>query len=186
MSLELRERLARVRLLAMDVDGTLTDGFLDIPSEGLEGKRFHVADGLGLNVMRQNGFQIAWISGRAAPSVQRRAAELKVTRLLEGIKDKRVVLAQLASEMRLQKDEIAYIGDDWNDLLAFDSAGVRIAVANSADALKMAADYVTKRRGGEGAVREVCEMILEAWGLHEAAVQRYLENLQAEAQDTGQ
>src|SRR5262249_42503259 len=110
---------ARTHLLAMDVDGVLTDGTLGFDSAGMEQKRFHVADGLGLTLMRLIGIKTAWISGRANLAVERRAAELKIDYLVQDARDKGVALAHLAAVLNLKQEEIAFIGDDWNDLLAF-------------------------------------------------------------------
>src|SRR5262245_37754606 len=119
-------RLAQTRVLAMDVDGVLTDGTLGYGSDGVEQKRFHVADGLGLVVMHLARIQVVWISGRANPIVQKRAAELKVFRVLQGVRDKEAALSRLGEELGVLRDEMAFIGDDWNDLPAFEAAGTGI------------------------------------------------------------
>jgi 3-deoxy-D-manno-octulosonate 8-phosphate phosphatase (KDO 8-P phosphatase) len=170
-------KLARIRLLAMDVDGVLTDGTIAFDSSGGQSKRFQVADGLGLVVLRQAGILIAWVSGRADAVVVRRAEELQIAHLLQGVRDKGAALEQLRTDLGLARDEIAYIGDDWNDLLAFDAVGTRIAVANAVEEVKAQADLVTQARGGEGAVREVCDALLEARGIREASLKTYLESL---------
>src|SRR5436190_15959707 len=115
----MRALFLHTRLLAMDVDGVLTDGTLGYDSAGIEQKRFHVADGLGLTLMRLSGISTAWISGRSNPAVERRAAELKIDYLVQGEQDKEGALSRLATLLNLRKEEIAFIGDDWNDLPAF-------------------------------------------------------------------
>ena len=177
ISVELRGRLAAVRLLAMDVDGVLTDGTLACDSAGGESKRFHVADGLGLTALRVMGCTIAWISGRESAAVTRRAAELHIPYLVERAGDKKAALKQLLDTLSLSPEQLAYIGDDWNDLPAFEAAGVRIAPANACAEIRARADIVTQAAGGQGAVREVCEMLLEASGKKEAAIRNYLEHL---------
>ncbi|HZO89674.1 MAG TPA: HAD hydrolase family protein [Chthonomonadaceae bacterium] len=167
-------KLARIRLLAMDVDGVLTDGTIGYDGQGAQQKRFHVADGLGLVVLGQEGIAVAWVTGRRDAAVERRAAELSVPYLLQGVRDKGRALRQLAAQLELAPEEIAYIGDDWNDLTAFAVAGVRLAVANAAEEVKAQADLVTTRSGGLGAVREVCESILEAHGRRGDAVAAYV------------
>jgi len=178
-STDLHAKLAQTRLLAMDVDGVLTDGTLGYSSEGAEERRFHVADGLGLVALRQTGILIAWVSGRANPLVERRARELGVPHILQGVRDKGAALERLTRELTLDLARVAYIGDDWNDLPAFEAVGVRIAVAGAAREVVTAADYVTDRRGGQGAVREVCEMILDALDQRDACLRAYLDSVRA-------
>ena len=173
----LNERLARVRLLAMDVDGVLTDGMIAYDTQGGEQKRFHVADGLGLVLLRLQGVEVVWITGRSSALVERRARELGVTQVVQGVRDKGVALQQCCKSLRVTVAEVAYIGDDWNDLPAFALAGVRIAVANAAPEVKERADVVTLRMGGQGAVREVCDLLLEARGERETCLQAYLQSL---------
>ena len=161
----------------MDVDGVLTDGTLGYGSDGVEQKRFHVADGLGLVVLHLARIKVVWISGRANPIVQKRAAELKVFRVLEGVRDKGAALSRLGEELGIPQDEVTFIGDDWNDLPAFEAAGTGIAVANAAEEVKARAHAITESRGGQGAVREVCDAILEARGDREACLRAYLDAL---------
>lgn len=181
-------QLARVRLLAMDVDGVLTDGTITFDSSGFQQKRFHVADGLGLAVLRQAGIVTAWVSGRADAVVTMRAKELLIAHLLQGVRDKGAALERLRTDLSLTQNEIAYIGDDWNDLPAFEAAGTRIAVANASEEVKAQADLVTRARGGEGAVREVCDALLEAQGLRQSSLKAYLESLRdpGESRRSGQ
>lgn len=174
---ELKERLAQVRLLAMDVDGVLSDGSVAYDSDGGEQKRFHVSDGLGLVVLKQAGIPCVWISGRSHAGVERRGAELRVFRVLQGVRDKQAALQQLSAETGIALQETAYIGDDWNDLPAFRIVGIRIAVANAAIEVKTAADLVTNALGGHGAVREVCMALLDARGIREQVLQGYLRSL---------
>ena len=174
-----RQRLANVRVLAMDVDGVLTDGGILYSSDGIEQKRFHVADGLGLTVLQQLGVSVLWITGRESPIVTRRAKELQISGVLQGVRDKGAVLIEFSREQAIPLEDIAYAGDDWNDLTAFHVAGVRIAVANAVPEVLSAADAVTELSGGNGAVREICEAILEARGERGACVQNYLNTLRS-------
>ena len=182
MQSEAKERLAGIRLLAMDVDGVLTDGTLSFDSEGREHKRFHVADGLGLVLMRQIGVEVAWITGRASAIVERRAGELGIRHVVQGVRDKRAALLRLCADMSppdgLPLAAVAYIGDDWNDLSALSIAGAAISVPNGAEEAQAAAHLVTRRAGGHGAVREVCEWILEAKGQRQLCLAAYLASLQ--------
>ena len=170
-------RLARVSILAMDVDGVLTDGTLAYGSDGVEQKRFHVADGLGLVVMHLAQIKVVWISGRANPIVERRASELKVFRVLQGVRDKGAALLRLCEELGIPREEVIFVGDDWNDLQAFEVAGTCIAVSNAAKEVLSLADAVTEKPGGSGAVREVCDAILDARGDRESCLRLYLDSL---------
>jgi 3-deoxy-D-manno-octulosonate 8-phosphate phosphatase (KDO 8-P phosphatase) len=169
--------LSGVKLLAMDVDGVLTDGTIGFSDGGLEQKRFHVADGLGLRIVRLAGVHVAWLSGRKSTAVSIRAAELGIDLLSAEINDKGAAIEQIMASLRVPREAAAFIGDDWNDLLAFEVVGVRIAVADAADELLRAADLVTTRRGGRGAVREVCNALLEAQGMTASVLARYLASL---------
>jgi 3-deoxy-D-manno-octulosonate 8-phosphate phosphatase (KDO 8-P phosphatase) len=175
-----------LRLLAMDVDGVLTDGRITwgVSMDGAlhEMKSFDVKDGLGISLALAAGLQIAWITGRQSPLVERRAQELGVTHLCQGARDKRAVLGVLIQRLGLSSEQVLYIGDDLNDLPAFAAAGTRVAVADAVDALKSAADWVTAAAGGRGAVREVIDGVLSAQGLAEEAVRLFLERLEGEQQ----
>jgi 3-deoxy-D-manno-octulosonate 8-phosphate phosphatase (KDO 8-P phosphatase) len=173
----IQEKLAAVRLLAMDVDGVLTDGGIFLAGPEGESKRFHVQDGLGIQLAKNGGLVIAWISGRKSAVVERRAKELGVDHLYQGITNKAGPMAELIGAYTLKPDNLAYIGDDWNDLPAFHIAGVKCAPANAMPEIKGVADLITERRGGEGAVREVCDVILKAQGRWNDAVQQYLARL---------
>jgi 3-deoxy-D-manno-octulosonate 8-phosphate phosphatase (KDO 8-P phosphatase) len=179
MTESLRVRLARVRLLACDVDGTLTDGGITFDSAGNEARRFHTHDGLGIVLAGTVGLRTVWITGRDSPLVARRARELGVTDLLQGVRDKASALAQLGARLAVAPDEIAFIGDDLNDLPGMRFAGVALAPADAARDVRAAADLVVERPGGSGAVREAIEAILRARGDWDAAVATYLAALTA-------
>lgn len=182
------EKLRHVKLLAMDVDGVLTDGAIWLESDGSEAKRFNVADGLGTVLMLKAGLLVVWISGRQSVAVEKRAAELSITHLFQGARNKSRVIAQLMETYALDSSNIAYIGDDLNDLPAFATAGVRFAVANAASEVKAVADFVTSNTGGGGAVREVCDVILKAQNRWASAVESYLSEIlqsnEADSQNT--
>lgn len=168
----------------MDVDGVLTDGSItwgvDASGALLELKTFNARDGLGLSLARAAGLHVAWITGRASPIVERRAAELKVQEVRQGARDKRRTLAELAQRLGLAREEILYIGDDLNDLPAFDVAGVTVAPADAAPAVRERARWVTEAPGGHGAVREVVDLLLRAQGRYEEAAAQFLEGLARE------
>ena len=171
--------MQNVKLIALDVDGTLTDGTLFYASDGSQAKAFHVADGLGIVMAQAVGLRIAVISGRTSPAVEQRMAELKVTDLVQNCGDKASALRVLLAKYALQPSQAAYVGDDINDLPAFDAAGVKIAVANASETLKARADWVTPRPGGAGAVRDAIEEILRRQGRLNEAVAAYLQMAQA-------
>ena len=175
----MHEKLARIKMLVMDVDGTLTDGAM-ILYNSEQVKSFNVYDGLGIRLAMNYGLGIAWITGNAATAVTERATALGVEDVYQRARCKSVALDDLASRHNLRHEEIAYIGDDLNDLPAFERAGFCFAVSNAADELKRRADMVTERSGGHGAVREAIEAILKARGQWEDAVQSFLGELERE------
>jgi 3-deoxy-D-manno-octulosonate 8-phosphate phosphatase (KDO 8-P phosphatase) len=176
--------LPPLRLLAMDVDGVLTDGSIawgeTAGGELLELKAFSARDGLGLSLARAAGLEVAWITGRASALTAHRAAELGVGHLRQGSRDKRVVLGRLRKELGLAREQVLYLGDDLNDLPAFAEAGVCVAVADAVAEVRGAAGWVTTAQGGRGAVREVVDAVLRAQGRYDAAVAAFLDRLRAE------
>jgi 3-deoxy-D-manno-octulosonate 8-phosphate phosphatase (KDO 8-P phosphatase) len=178
VSAPVRARLMNVRLLALDVDGVLTDGGVYFDDAGGEMKRFHIHDGLGIVLARFVGLQVAWITGRNSPVVQRRAKELGVTLLRQGVRDKVAALAEVGVKCGVTPDAIAYMGDDLNDLPALRWAGVALAPANAASPeVREAAHLITARAGGAGAARDAIELILRARGDWDAALGAYLISL---------
>ena len=149
-------------LFAMDVDGVLTDGTVQICSDGSETKAFSILDGLGLTRLNRAGVAVAWISGRASGATTARATELKVPHLIQGRTDKLAALQELAASLGLAPAQCAYMGDDDIDAPAIAWAGVGIAPPDAMPDALAAARYVTVRPAGRGAVREVCEQILAA------------------------
>ncbi len=165
-----------VRLVVFDVDGVLTNGALILGEKGEEYKVFHVHDGLGLVMLREAGLNIAVISARSTPIVAERMAALGIDYVYQGQSDKRTVITELMQKLNVSKDETAFVGDDLVDLPAMSRAGLAVAVANARPLVREKADWVTEHAGGQGAVREVCELILEAQGKLEAACQHYVSN----------
>jgi 3-deoxy-D-manno-octulosonate 8-phosphate phosphatase (KDO 8-P phosphatase) len=156
--------LNKIRLFVMDVDGVLTDGRITYDSRGEELKSFDIRDGLGIKLLQRAGLKTAIITGRISPMVERRAAELSIEWVIQGREDKLQALKSLATEVGLDLDEIAYIGDDLPDLSAIQSVGLGIAVADADERVLRAAGLVTKRSGGRGAVREASEWLLSQTG----------------------
>ncbi len=153
---------SRVRLFAMDVDGILTDGTVRVSSDGTEAKGFSVLDGMGLKRLEKAGILTAWISGRESGATSVRAAELKIPHLIQGRTDKLTALQQLAGKLGIPAEHCVYMGDDDIDAPAMDWAAIGVTVPDAMPAARAAADYVTVRAAGHGAVREVCEHILAA------------------------
>jgi 3-deoxy-D-manno-octulosonate 8-phosphate phosphatase (KDO 8-P phosphatase) len=155
-------RWARVRLFAMDVDGILTDGAVYVGEAGAEFKRFSVRDGLGLGRVRDAGMPLAWISGRASVATTARAGELRIPHLVQGRRDKLPALEELCLRLGLGLDACVYMGDDVIDAAALAAAGIGVTVPGAEPAARKAADCVTRHAAGDGAVREVCDRLLEA------------------------
>lgn len=143
----------------MDVDGVLTDGTVYLGANGLEMKRFSILDGLGLARLRDAGVTLAWISGRASPASTTRATELRIPHLIQGRIDKVNALQELAAQLGLSAGNICYMGDDEIDTAAIAWAGIGVAPPAAMPEPRAAADYITRRPAGEGAVREVCDLI---------------------------
>ncbi len=153
---------AGIRLLALDVDGILTDGTVLVSSDGTEAKAFSILDGMGLKRLEKAGIAVAWISGRASGATTVRATELKIPHLIQGRTDKLAALQGLATQLGLTAEQIAYMGDDDIDAPAMAWAGIGATVPDAMPSALAAADHVTARPAGHGAVREVCELILGA------------------------
>jgi 3-deoxy-D-manno-octulosonate 8-phosphate phosphatase (KDO 8-P phosphatase) len=172
-------RFSALRLIVFDVDGVLTDGKLFQSNSGDEFRSFNIRDGLATVLAQQAGLSVAWVTGRRSEAVLRRAKELGIPDGLIhcGARDKRIAMRELRERTDLPVDVIGYVGDDLNDLLAFEEAGLTIAVADAAPEVRERADFVTACRGGEGVAREVIERILREQKLWTGAIQAYLDFL---------
>ena len=171
-ALSLKKRLARVKLLLCDVDGVLTDASVYVGA-GLELKQFNIQDGLGLVALRRQGISVGWISSRSSPATTQRAAELKIDFLQQAGDGKVAAIEQILVRTGFAWEQVCYVGDDLVDLGAMSRAGVAVAVANAVAEARAAAHYVTKASGGNGAVREVVEIILKAQNKWNAVVADY-------------
>lgn len=160
----IKEKAEHIKMLIVDIDGVMTDGRIVINDQGEEIKTFNAKDGQGLKLLMESGIEVAIISGRASKAVERRAADLGIRSLYQGIHDKGTLCADLIREKRLKKQEVACIGDDLPDIPMFQHVGLSIAVADAAQEVRDTAHLVTKKGGGKGAVREICEIILKAQG----------------------
>lgn len=160
-------------LLALDVDGVLTDGSIWLDREGHEMKRYHAADGVALRTWGRLGFQSAVITGRTSTSLLHRLAELGVPHVTQGCKDKGAALKQLEAASGVPAARMAFLGDDWPDLPVLRRVGYPMAVGDAAREVKALAKYVTPRPGGHGAVRDAVEHLLSGMGLLSKAVALY-------------
>lgn len=168
------DSLAKIKLLAMDVDGVLIDGSIIVNADGSETKFFSVLDGHGIRLWQRAGLKTAIISGRASAPTKQRAEQLDIEHVIEDCHYKLPALESLLDKLRLSPENAAYIGDDLPDLPVIRYVGFGVAVANADDELKKHADYVTRRSGGAGAVREVIEHILKNCEKWQDLLKRYL------------
>ncbi len=169
----LSERLKQISALILDVDGVLTDGSIVYSDQGAEIRRFHVRDGSAIRWWTDLGYPCAIISGRNSPIVERRAKELGIGTVMQGISDKKAALAKILETLQLRPEQCAAIGDDLPDLPLIMHCGVGIAVADACPELRSNADFATLASGGRGAVREAIETILKAQNRWETIVSRY-------------
>ncbi|MDC0835074.1 HAD family hydrolase [Leptolyngbya valderiana BDU 20041] len=160
LSDNLRDRFARVELLALDVDGVLTDGGLYYSDSGEQMKKFNVKDGQGIKLAQKAGIEIAIISASGASATRHRAKTLGIAHVYVGIEDKLSTLQGLCETLNLDRDRVAYIGDDANDIPVLEWVGCPLTVADAMAANLKVAAYVTRKCGGEGAVREICDLLV--------------------------
>ncbi|CAL7960391.1 3-deoxy-D-manno-octulosonate 8-phosphate phosphatase KdsC [Gammaproteobacteria bacterium] len=149
-----------IKLLILDVDGVLTDGKIYISDNGIETKSFNIQDGLGLKLLLNNAINVAVISGRKSNATKIRVRELGIKHAYFGVADKIKIFNSLKKKLCLKNENIACIGDDLPDLPIIQQVGFSIAVANAVPEIRKIVDYTTKNKGGDGAVREACDMIL--------------------------
>jgi 3-deoxy-D-manno-octulosonate 8-phosphate phosphatase (KDO 8-P phosphatase) len=171
---DLSSRAARTRLLMLDVDGVLTDGRLYFGPSGEELKVFHSRDGHGLKMLRESGVVLAIITGRSSRALERRAAELGIARLYQGVEDKAAVMEELLAELGIDRAAAAGMGDDVVDLPLMLSCGLALTVPDAPEIVRQHAHYVTRNPAGAGAVREACELIMSAQGSLQKRLARYL------------
>ncbi len=162
-----------VEMLLLDVDGVLTDGTITYTHDGGENKRFHTQDGFGLRLLKEAGLEIGLITARSSAAVKRRAADLGIEHVFQGSGRKLEIYRQVLKTVSLNPPQTAYMGDDWLDLPVLRRAGFSCAPSNAVDEVRQRVDYVTSRAGGYGAVREICDLILEARGELKKLLQVY-------------
>lgn len=160
------ERARKVRLVAMDVDGVLTDAGMYYGEHGEELKKFNTRDGMGVALVREAGLKTAILTREKTSIVERRGAKMRIDHVFIGVTDKLTCMRNLLEELGLTLEQVAYIGDDVNDYELLQHVGLAVAVRDATRLPKSVAHYVTEAKGGEGAVRELCELILDAQREH--------------------
>lgn len=169
-----REKAASVKLMIFDVDGILTDGSLHFSADGEVMKTFNVLDGQGIKLLQNAGIETAIISARQSAIVTKRATDLGITHIRQGIHDKRSAFRQIITELHFSAQECGFIGDDVIDLPVLLQVGFAASVPNAHAEVRQRVDYTTQASGGRGAVREICDFILAAQGKYEAALAPFL------------
>jgi 3-deoxy-D-manno-octulosonate 8-phosphate phosphatase (KDO 8-P phosphatase) len=167
-------KIKRIKLLILDVDGVLTDGRLFFDNQGNEYKCFHARDGHGLKMLRQSGVEVAVISGRSSGSVALRMQSLGIEYVYQGHENKRAAFGEILNTLNLTAEQTAHVGDDLPDLPILTQVGFAIAVQDANFAVKNYADWCTAAGGGFGAVREVCDLIMQVQGNFQGILQTYL------------
>jgi 3-deoxy-D-manno-octulosonate 8-phosphate phosphatase (KDO 8-P phosphatase) len=174
MKANVQERAARIKLLLMDCDGVLTDGRIWLFEDGEEQKGFHTRDGLGIDVLHRAGLRSGIISGRSSRAVETRARDLGMSFVVQGHEDKVQAFADVLAQASVGNAEVAFIGDDLNDIPLMMQSGLGVAVADAAVETREHAHYVTKASGGFGAVREVIELILKSQSRWDDLIKKYV------------
>jgi 3-deoxy-D-manno-octulosonate 8-phosphate phosphatase (KDO 8-P phosphatase) len=168
------EKLKRIKLLLVDVDGVLTDGTIIYDDKGVETKMFNVKDGLGIKMLIKAGIKVGIVTGRASKALYHRCDDLGISLIFDRARDKAGILNVITEQTGISAEHIAFVGDDLVDLPLMRKVGLSIAVADAHEMLLQDADMVTAARGGAGAVREVCEAILKGRGVWEKTLERLL------------
>jgi 3-deoxy-D-manno-octulosonate 8-phosphate phosphatase (KDO 8-P phosphatase) len=163
-----------IKLLLLDVDGVLTDGRLIYSHEGKESKSFNTQDGFGLRMLQDSGVEVGIITARSSAALSRRGEDLKISHLYQGSSNKLEAYKEICKKTGFKPFEIAYMGDDWLDMVLLKRVGLSAAPANAVIEIQEMVHYVTTSGGGHGAVREVCDLILTASGKHKKLLQQYM------------
>lgn len=164
MKKNIKEKLEKIKLLILDVDGVMTDGRIIMDNQGREIKNFNVRDGHGIKLLQRYGIKIAILTGRQSKVVEYRAKDLEIEDVYQKVFNKKEIFQKILKKHKLSADEAAFMGDDIIDIPVLKSVGFSVAVADAVDVVKKSVDYITGHKGGQGAVREICEMILQAQG----------------------
>ncbi len=170
----LNEKAQKIQLLLLDVDGVLTDGKLYFSNSNDEYKAFNILDGHGIKMLQEHDIKVGIVTGRESNIVTKRAADLGINIVVQGSPDKREAVKAIASEHSINLENIAFMGDDYPDLPAMNTVGLSLSVANAHRAVAARVDWQSKKNGGEGAVREACDLLMRAQGKYDLALQKYL------------
>ena len=171
---ELEKRARAIRMLVLDVDGVLTDGRLYFDNNGIETKAFNVRDGLGMKSLQRSGIEVAVITGRESAIVTLRMQQLDIEHVYQGREDKLNAFTHLLETTGFEAHQVCFAGDDWIDLPVLIRAGLAVTVADADEHVKQHVHWITQRKGGEGAVREICNLLLAAQGKDKAFVDGFL------------
>jgi 3-deoxy-D-manno-octulosonate 8-phosphate phosphatase (KDO 8-P phosphatase) len=171
---EIRERAIRIKLLILDVDGVLTDGGLIWHADGKESKIFHVHDGHGIRLVQRAGIEVALLTGRSSQVVAHRAKDLGIKLVAQGSRNKLTDYEEMLRQRQLDDLDVAYVGDDLVDIPVFKRVGLAVAVAGSATYVNSHCHVTTQNQGGQGAVREICDFLLQAQGKWEEVTTPYM------------
>ena len=167
------QRARNITLLLLDVDGVLTDGSITYTQGGGESKSFNTKDGFGLRILQEAGIEVGLITARVSEAVDRRARDLNLTHVYQGNSNKIEAFNEILAKTKIAPDRIAYMGDDWLDMVLIDRVGFSLAPANAVAEVKRRVHWVTEKNGGHGAVREACDLLIEAVGKREFLIGKY-------------
>lgn len=172
--MNIKDRAKRVKILILDVDGVLTDGKIVLDETGKQLKFFDVQDGLGVVLLKRAGINTIILSARYSRAVSFRAKDIKVFKIYQNSDDKLKTYRRVLQQLKLNDKDVCFVGDELIDIPVLKRAGFSVAVANAAEEAKKVSDYITKRKGGDGAVREVIELILKSQGKWNKVISKYL------------
>ena len=174
-SLSVMEKASHIKALVLDVDGILSNGFLSFTNSGEEIKSFDIRDGLGMKLVQKAGIKVAVITGRSSNIVNNRMQSLGVDVIVQGREDKGIALREVCATLQLDPEDCAYMGDDWPDLAAMQIAGLAITVPNAHAEVRKRANLITQAYGGRGAVREFCDILLQAKDVYDVLLQELVQ-----------
>lgn len=172
-TLDTKDRLRHIKLLLLDCDGVLTGGSITFDDRGRESKAFNIKDGLGIRLLLDAGIGVGVVTGRRSGALRQRCADLGIDLLYEGVADKKALLETVTGRTGINPGNIAFMGDDLPDLQIMKRVGLAVAVSDAVKTVRERAAMVTVAKGGRGAVREICEAILDAQGLLDSAISRF-------------
>ncbi|MEI6608463.1 MAG: HAD-IIIA family hydrolase [Deltaproteobacteria bacterium] len=173
MNKKLKDKLKKIKMLMLDVDGVMTDGRIIMDDEGRQLKNFNVRDGHGLKIVQRYGIEIVILTGRKSEVVNQRAKDLEIKEVYQGALNKKEVFQKILLKHNISASSVAFMGDDIIDIPVLREVGFSAAVADAVDVVKKNVDYVTKNKGGHGAVRELCEIILQNQGKWPEIAEKY-------------